>query len=76
MEGCPSCAEYLPRLKRIMRGPLKVIDVNSSPEASAFADRYKINSIPMTFIYREKGVKRLTGSVSNRVLRQTYWSET
>jgi thiol-disulfide isomerase/thioredoxin len=68
MHGCPACADYLPRFRRVAvkyRPFVAIKHVLLGPSTEAEADRYKIKAVPSTLILDTSGraIKKVEGSL-------------
>ncbi len=65
---CMACKQLLPRLQAMTKIKITIIDVEQSPE---IVTNYSVSSLPtVLYIVDNKPQKQLTGSVSEKVLRE------
>lgn len=59
--GCPACAVYVPRFKRVASPfrsafPIGIYDLAKDPHGRAFADRLGgVKAVPMTVVMSDRG---------------------
>jgi thioredoxin-related protein len=82
--GCPACADYLPRFKRLAvkyRGLVNIQLANMSTTSEELfkkiakaADRYKIDGAPTTIVLdaNDQFLRRVVGSVSNAEIAKLF----
>ena len=66
--GCPACADYVPRFKRLAASapfPVGVYDLAKDRHAQGFADKLAIRATPTTVVMAGGRLRKVEGSVSN-----------
>jgi thioredoxin-like negative regulator of GroEL len=74
LEGCPACAEFKPRFRRLAEAysqymPIIMADAND-PRFTGLADRLQVREVPATFaLRRPSGALRILGNVPDTHVR-------
>lgn len=66
--GCPACADYVPRFKRLAAGapfPVGVYDLAKDRHATRLADSLAIRATPTTVVMAGGRLRKVEGSVSD-----------
>lgn len=74
IKGCPACAEYIPRFRRMAipyrgRFPMHVVDAESN-EHTNLADQFNVQEVPVTLVLRyPNGIMRYEGALDNNEIK-------